>query len=224
MALSAVLALTALLLTLSRGGIVGALVAGTVLMTWPRFRRAALTLLVVVALLAVAGVVPLARSPEAGLIATRVSSVFGAESEANPRIRLYEGTPQLIADHPLIGIGAGNFPVVSPLYGLRDRGAESFEHAHSIVLTIAAEAGLLGLGCFLAFLVALIRPAAVVLRSRRSPLYPVGIGAVAALAGLLATGILDFPLRSNLLTAFALIATGAIVAAARRAHNIELEA
>ena len=54
--------------------------------------------------------------------------------------------------------------------------------------------------------------------------YPVGIGAVAALAGLLATGILDYPLRSNLLTALALITTGAIVAAARRAHLTELEA
>ena len=61
MAVSAILALVALLLTLSRGGIVGAAVALLVLMTWPRFRRAAVTLLVVVALLAVTDVVPVSR-------------------------------------------------------------------------------------------------------------------------------------------------------------------
>ena len=150
------------------------------------------------------------------MIATRVSSVFGSERTTNPRLRLYEGTPAIIADHPLAGIGAGNFPVVSPLYGLRDRGGFTFEHAHSIVLTLAAETGLLGLACFLAFLAALVRPAATILRASHARDYPLGLAAVAAVAGLLASGILDYPLRANVIMAFLLIAVGVIVAVARR--------
>ena len=55
----------------------------------------------------------------------------------------------MFADHPWLGVGAGNFSVVYSAYALA-RWQQPLGHAHNIYINIAAETGLVGLLAFLA--------------------------------------------------------------------------
>ena len=63
------------------------------------------------------------------------------------RVRIYRRTLQMIKDHPLLGIGAGNFPGVYEAYSPPD---QLVYHAHSIYLSTLVELGVPGgiLFCF----------------------------------------------------------------------------
>ena len=41
----------------------------------------------------------------------------------------------------ILGVGEGNFPAISPSYGLRAVDSTPYDHAHDIFLTVAAELG-----------------------------------------------------------------------------------
>ena len=121
------------------------------------FRRMALIALAVGAVaLLIAGGDVLGSTQSVDLVTKRLESVQYASQE-DPRSALWRGTPEIIGDHPFVGVGAGQFSTASAAYGLRDPLSEyqPFEHAHSIPLTVAAELGLLGLAAFLWFATAL---------------------------------------------------------------------
>ncbi len=78
-----------------------------------------------------------------------------AERNARERIYVWKHTVQMIADHPVLGVGAGNWRVRFPEYG--GSSAPSFEgidqmriRPHNVYLGIAAEAGLAALLLYLA--------------------------------------------------------------------------
>jgi putative inorganic carbon (hco3(-)) transporter len=212
------LVFAALMLTLSRGAIIGAMVSLLVMLKWPTFRRILAGLLVAVVVFTALNLNPIEHSREVALVKTRFSTlVSGQEGRTNPRLRIYERVPEMIADAPLAGIGAANFSIVSPSYGLGDLGGDPFAHAHNVPLTIAAETGLIGLAAFLAFVLGLARNSLDVLRARGQPDYGLGVALVAALAGLFANSMTDYPLRANPVMAVLMLEVGAVLAYARLA-------
>lgn len=218
--IAAGLIFAALLLTLSRGAIFGAAASLLVMLWWVTFRRLAVLLLVVLIAFTALNLNPIARSREVAIVSERLGTVIdGREARTNPRLRIYKRAPGIVADHPFVGVGEGNFSRVSALYDLRDRGGEVFEHAHNVPLTIAAETGLLGLSAFLLFLFFLARRAATILRHRAADVFPLGLAVIAALTGLLANSMTDYPLRQNLVMAVLMIEVGALIAYARLARE-----
>ncbi|MGK7877286.1 MAG: IctB family putative bicarbonate transporter [Xenococcaceae cyanobacterium] len=125
----------------------------------------------------------------------RVLSIFAGrgDSSNNFRINVWSAVFDMIRDRPLIGIGPGNdaFNKVYPLYMRPNFTALS---AYSIFLEIAVETGLIGLGCFLWLLVVTFNQGVRQLERLRASRNRQGfwmMAAIAAMAGMLAHGIVD---------------------------------
>jgi O-antigen ligase len=76
------------------------------------------------------------------------------------RLDLWRVTIEMIRDHPLLGVGHGNFQVVEPLYATRNINITFIEFvvdtpkvAHNTYLELLTELGPIGLGAFLVLLV-----------------------------------------------------------------------
>lgn len=217
---SAGLAFAALLLSLSRGGIIGTAIALLVLLLWTSFRRVFVGLLVLLAVFTALNANPLAKSREVSVVQQRLNSIVAnRETTANPRIRIWAKTPSIVADHFVLGVGEGSYAAVSPRYGLVNDDGTPFEHAHNLFLTIAAETGLIGLAAFLWLVAAVARLALSALARRSSPDFPYALGLIAALAALFATGMTDYPLRDNVVLALVMLEIGALVAYGRLARD-----
>lgn len=128
-AIIGILSLGAVLVTLSRGALVGiaaAALAGAALINW----RLLLWLGGVVAVAAVSS--PIVRH--------RVASIASISANVQ-RLRIWEGTWRLIQDHPWLGVGPGNFGLVYPQYRL----PAEYEHAmspHNVYLNIISGWGI----------------------------------------------------------------------------------
>jgi tetratricopeptide (TPR) repeat protein len=86
------------------------------------------------------------RSPEKVGLTESVSSLFDGESDKN-RLALWKHTISMIADHPVSGVGAGNWQFAYPAYDKGDvvwKGATP-RRPHNDYLWIAAELGIPGL-------------------------------------------------------------------------------
>jgi len=206
--------LAGLALTLSRGGLLAGAAAVAVMLLWRPFRRLALIALVVGGVtLLIAGADVLGSSQSVDLVTKRIESVQYA-TEVDPRSALWRGTPEIIGDHPLLGVGAGEFSRAAAAYGLRDPFSEyqPFEHAHSIPLTVAAELGLLGLAAFLWFATALGIVLVRVCRRTQGWTRAYAFGITAALVAVAVQGLVDYTVRSNVVAMLVLtLAAGAVV-------------
>jgi putative inorganic carbon (HCO3(-)) transporter len=189
-----------LLLTYSRGGwigFLGCLFAFAVLLVFwysvqlpARWRPWAMPVL----LGSCAGVVILAVlfvEP----IRIRVMSIFAGreDSSNNFRMNVWAAVLDMIRDRPLIGIGPGN-DAFNKIYPLYQRPKYTALSAYSIFLEIAVETGLIGLACFLWLLVVTFNQGIEQLRRLRAIAKPEGfwlMGAIAAMAGMLAHGLVD---------------------------------
>ncbi len=210
-------ALVGLALTLSRGGLLAAGAAVAVMLLWRPFRRMALVALAVGAVaLLVAGGDVLGSSQSVDLVTKRIESVQYA-TQADPRSALWRGTPEIIGDHPLVGVGAGQFSPTAAAYGLRDPFSEyqPFEHAHSIPLTVAAELGLLGLAAFLWFVVALGVVLVRACRRTQGWARAYAFGLAAALVAVAVQGLVDYTVRSNVVAMLVLTLAAAAVVLSR---------
>jgi len=83
----------------------------------------------------------------------RVTSVEGiALSDENyavvERLAHWQAAWRMVSDAPLLGVGIGNYVPVYSAYALPGW-EDPLGHAHNYYLNIAAEAGLVGLGCYL---------------------------------------------------------------------------
>ncbi len=83
------------------------------------------------------------------------------------RVAHWQAALDMIAAHPLFGVGAGNYPVVYEWYAVQGW-AEPLGHAHNFYLNMAAETGIAGALIYIAFiLTALIFTIAWLVRSGR---------------------------------------------------------
>jgi putative inorganic carbon (HCO3(-)) transporter len=189
-----------LILTFSRGGWIGLVVALFVLtllfVDWWSVRLpeqwrgwavpAVLGLTAATIVLAVALVEP---------IRDRVSTIFAGreDSSNNFRINVWEAVFEMIRDRPIIGIGPGNsaFNKIYPLYMRPKYTALS---AYSIFLETAVEMGFIGLFALLWTIAVTIYQGIVQLHRLRDRADPQGywlMAALAIVAGMLAHGLVD---------------------------------
>jgi O-antigen ligase len=215
---AAAVAVAGLMLTLSRGGIVGAGISLAVLLAWAPFRRYAGAILLVLSLFALANIGSLHDS-SASLVAQRLSTLNSEGIRDNPRTKIWRATPDIIADYPFLGTGMGNFGEVSPRYGIRDLGGFAYDHAHNIVLTFAAETGLIGVFLFLGFVFAVARAGMRALRAGDWPGFAPALAVAASLVGLFVTSLGEYPPRTNVIMAMIMVLVGSLVAYERLASE-----
>lgn len=141
----------ALVFTLSRGGwIAFVLAAGTLgFAAWRRgwLSRKVIAGVVLIALLLVVGLRP--------IILHRLTSYD--HGSAASRVPLMKLALRSIHDHPILGVGANNFPSVVFQYVTPELGDVWVYSAHNKYLLVWAETGLIALAAFLWFLTATIR-------------------------------------------------------------------
>ncbi len=140
-----------------------------------------------------------AELPPAPLLASEQDPADGmqlaeqAPSTLAVRAEIWRSAAAIVADHPLLGIGAGQFARTYPLYrSPQEIELSSFgqrfwarpESAHQDLLEVAVETGLLGAVLLLAFAIA-----AVVQRQREG-----GLAAIAPLAAFLLVSLVRSPL------------------------------
>lgn len=123
---------------------------------------------------------------------------------AGERLELWEAAGRMLHDHPLAGVGPGNFPSRVRAYdkGLGRRGA------HNTVVAMFAETGWVGGTLFVALFVAGFAGAAATAWRGKAWRAPAAVAAGAALAGYLGAGM--FVGRQTQVVAYALL--GAVVA------------
>jgi hypothetical protein len=107
--------------------------------------------------------------------------VKGADTE---RMIYQKIALDMVKEHPVLGIGLNNFQLES--HRFFPEGREFPSRVHNIYLLLAAETGLIGVGCFLLFLVSLIRHA------RRAILSQEGVFLLMLFSGFLFIGACDF--------------------------------
>jgi O-antigen ligase len=205
------LILLGLALSLSRGGFLAAAGALVVMVTWRPFRYASLVALLLVVVLQAASGSLFGETQQASIITGRLQSVSYAAAGGDPRFAIWSVTPTIVIDHPYFGIGSNQFPDVSTRYGLYAPGGGSYQHAHNIPLTIAAELGLAGLVALLWATAALLRM--IVGACRRLTGFDRGLAVAvgAAFAGLVIQGMVDYTLSSNTIAAVTFILAGCAV-------------
>lgn len=189
-----------LILTFSRGGWIGLVVAVLVVMAllvyWksvempPFWRTWALPIvlggLIGILLLAVIFVEP---------VQVRVLSIFAdrKDSSNNFRRNVWDAVFEMIRDRPIFGIGPGHnsFNKVYPLY---QRPRYTALSAYSILFEVTVETGFVGLACFLWLIIVTFNTALLQVRRLRQLRSTEGfwlIGAIAILLGMLAHGTVD---------------------------------
>ena len=158
----------ALLLTLSRGAWTGQAVALLlVLVVGSRTARHALLTFGIGALLMAAVLWPLLPPELSQRLSSVVTNAIDIGSLPNETVtpenwsvlerlsQWYAGW-HMFTDNPILGVGIGNYNAAYENYGL-DQWPVALGHAHNHYLTIAAEAGVVGLLAYLAFLAAAFR-------------------------------------------------------------------
>ena len=176
-----------LLLTISRGALIGALAAAAV---WVLLMRPTMTRLLV-------GVVGVTIGLAVLLVA------FGS-GRVGVREQVWKAAAQLIGEHPL-GVGVGRS---GDLIDLAVPGDERFAHAHNILLDQAVTAGLAGAAALLLVLVAALVAG---LRGAEQGRVPATVVAV-ALTGFLTASMLDDPSNTSRIWLLLWMALGAALA------------
>ena len=179
-----------LILTQSRGGILGFAVALLVVAVGRDRRWAWLALSLTVG--AAIGIALYGLQPTLDLVMG--GSAAGVVRSGESRLELFSRGIYMLQDFPFTGIGPGMFPKVLPiLYPLflADPSTE-FPHVHNIYLQMGIDHGLPGLVAFLALAILLcVLGAQTVRQSRGRPWEPLAIGLLAGLAAYLTHGMVD---------------------------------
>jgi O-antigen ligase len=216
----------ALLLALSRGAWIGTMLAGVLMLIMVAKARRALAasvalLLVLAPLLGV--LTP--DIPQVRIVRERVSTLRLSERDPyDNRPAIWREALREISTSPVLGKGPGQFPVVST-QAASQASTVFADHAHNVLLTVAAEVGIPAALCLVGFtltcLTLLVRS---VRRLRADPdaILLVGIGA--ALTALVGQGLVDFTLRNADVFLLMSVLAGLLLAATRSTDSHELTA
>jgi O-antigen ligase len=177
-----------ILLSLSRGGTLGLVLATTVVvLSWSRTRW--FTALVLVTLLGatVFNLNPLLSGEATEVVSERLANTT-VESSNNKRLLLWQKSLGVIDDHKAFGVGALQFEGQANRLGLTQRGAP-LKNVHNIPLNIAVELGLLGLAAYLLWLGRIARDVVTEVRRRRRETFGIAVGLGAAFLGYVVQGL-----------------------------------
>jgi O-antigen ligase len=197
MVLLTIVPLSALVLSASRGGIVGfAFAVGVLvllLLSWrtPRWKSPRMVAAGVVLLIALATVVWVG----ADQAIARFSTMRSPEVNLGRRVSMARGAAHIFIDHPIIGCGIGTLVDVFPAYETA-YDARVVDHVHNDYMEALAETGLLGGLCGAIFLGVLYREARRIFRAEQGHFSrALHAGAIAAVSGLLLHSLVDFNLQ-----------------------------
>nr|MBC8360787.1 O-antigen ligase family protein [Candidatus Desulfatibia profunda] len=189
------LLLTALVLTLSRGGwisgFLGLSFMAFALITSRDFRRKRLLAALIGGSLALVLIV-LASTP----VIERIRTVMEKEQEASfhSRVMVWREAVKMIADHPLMGTGPGTFGVINTQYqppGL----VPHFEKAHNDYLHFIAEIGIAVIPVMLWMIIALYKKGFHKLKNPSRLIRSLTLGSLAGITAILFHSVVDFNLH-----------------------------
>jgi len=133
------LTIFALLLTYSRGALLGFLAT----ITFYNLRSKKHFIIFLIILILIFSII-FNYSP----LKNRFLSIFSLEKNKE-RINIWKSTINMIKDHPLIGIGPGNYRIIYPEYRISDKKSnKTFSFSHNIFSNITSEMGFIGLILF----------------------------------------------------------------------------
>jgi len=189
------LILTALILSLSRGGWIGTLIGlsfmAFTLVTSRYFKRKGFLIAFIAGSLALALIV-LATTP----VVERIRTFEQKEEIPNFRSRMirWGGVVDMIRDHPLIGTGPGTFATVFTQYQPPGSASRSF-YAHNDYLHFISEVGLLLIAIVVWMIIALYRKGFGKLKNPSRLVRGITIGAMTGITAILVHSISDFNLH-----------------------------
>ena len=194
--ISLFLMLTAIMLSQSRGAIVGIFAIFITFLIYQIYLRVEATwkvmmkriVVVSIGLILLLGIWFFSNisnfSPKSGLVYPRPYQDTGVI-----RICLWEGTRNLLFHHPIEGAGLNGFPKLYEKYRTCD--TELFQYPHNIFLNFWTEFGILGLALFIWLVISIIRICFGKIK------IPLAAGIVAALVYIFAHGLFDVPYLKN---------------------------
>jgi O-antigen ligase len=170
-----------LALTLSRSAWIGACAAAAMLLTLKDFR--------LLAILPLVGAIGFIAAPS--IVSQRFASIFDpTDATRRDRVAMLREGAHMVAAHPLVGVGPNMIQVVYDEYRDPEAVQKVNPHLHNVPVQIAAERGLPALIAWLVFVVVLARDLWRRFRSAENRV--VAATALAALAGMLAAGLLEY--------------------------------
>lgn len=189
-----IIMITALFLSLSRGGIIGLSVSmllfGTLLLIRNSTRKNGVMILAifVIVLFTVGwfGWKP---------IIDRFEKMKGADASSEYRLNNWKDSADIIMDFPVLGTGFGTYEYIYPKYKTIPV-QQKWEHAHNDYIEGAAEFGIPGMLIAVFFIASFYKQMLKTIKQRRS-LHPrlLGIGALTGITGMLIHSITDFNLH-----------------------------
>lgn len=171
-AVSFLLGIVALMLSGSRGALVGTGVA-VVMGAFLAYRRGWVSGRV---LLAGSVVVALVAATQLDVLGTRLERNVVEDPNVIGRVRLLELSAALIAKHPILGVGANNFSHSLPEVVTVDYTGIWLATVHNKYALVWVEKGFIGIAAFLYLLFAVVRRAWRVFRMGDSLTAPLGLG------------------------------------------------
>ncbi len=200
--------------TLSRGAWVGLLLGLIVLpAVAPGIRRGFLAALGVLAVGVGIAASLWPGQPLLGIVLDRAASIV--DGDRNP----YDFRPQIwtealrqLEGHPWLGVGPGGYPLLAARSPSQVTTAAP-EHAHSLLLTVAAEQGLVGVTLLAIAVTVAVRAVVSARRQLSRPDDRILLGGIAGgLAVVLGQGLLDYTLRNAVLATVVWLLLGLLVA------------
>jgi O-antigen ligase len=219
-AIAAVFAISALALSLSRGAWLGAgagIVGLALFIPWAWRVLAAVAL---VGLVLGLGLGAFNADPtEVQVLQSRFGEILHPVTDPyDQRPAIWREAEREIGLRPLFGFGPGNFPVASARSGSAAQTVGAV-HAHDVLLTVGAEAGLPAAAAVVAFTLGIGWAAWRTRRAlRASPDAAIAAGFAAALLAVLVHGTVDFTLRNSTLMGLVWVLAALVVASDRIAR------
>ena len=187
------LILTALILSLSRGGWTSTALAtvfmASVLLKSEYFKRKKLLLGGILGFIVLALVI-LASTP----VVERIRTLEQGEEGFYPRLLRVKGTIKMIIDYPFLGTGPGTFALIFTQYQPPGMGSRSF-YAHNDYLHFISETGLLLIPIIIWMIIALYRKGFEKLKNPSRLVRGTTLGAMAGITAILFHSIGDFNLH-----------------------------
>lgn len=186
-----------ILFSLSRGGVAAAVIGSVVVLgAWAMRRRRGWLRAALVVCLMLVGVLAAGGLTALDALSSRYARAVPEGRDVHARLEVWTQTLKLIESVPTVGVGLGGYEDAFTRYATDSPTFThlKWDHAHSDLLELAAETGLLGTGLVIGGLALFVGAALYRWACRRDPFATtVGFGCLTALGVALLNSLLNFP-------------------------------